>query len=282
MHARSQWPAIEFDEDTYGVVKRIEVFRQWLETCRNGRRLRVLDFGCGTGRWVTLPLAAAGDDVTGVDAHHPTIEAARRLAGSAPIRFATESANDLVHARQRYDIVIASEVLEHIHHPETVVDDFYRLLVPGGHLFVTVPNGYGPFENLRRIERVLRWLGIGHAIDGLAWLARILKWRLRSRPGWPPWPGSVGTSSCEGAGYLDFESGHVQFFRRRSFERMFQDRGFILEEVRGRTVLCGPYVDWVLPHLPGRDRWLRWNNELAERLPLEWTSDWMYRWRSSE
>jgi len=42
-----------------------------------------------------------------------------------------------------YDFVINNQVLEHVVDPAKVISEFYRLLVPGGMLLMTVPQGYG-------------------------------------------------------------------------------------------------------------------------------------------
>lgn len=47
---------------------------------------RVLDIGCGTGR-ITIPLAQAGFDITGLDITPKMLERARTKAGSLPIRW---------------------------------------------------------------------------------------------------------------------------------------------------------------------------------------------------
>lgn len=39
-----------------------------------------------------------------------------------------------------FDVIVSSEVIEHIENPRAVFREFHRLLVPGGLLFVTTPN----------------------------------------------------------------------------------------------------------------------------------------------
>lgn len=68
----------------------------------------VLELGCGDGR-ITVPLAAAGHDVTGLDAHPGMLAAARKrraaLPRSAKIRFVRGDMADFDLAR-RYDRVL--------------------------------------------------------------------------------------------------------------------------------------------------------------------------------
>ena len=87
--------------------------RRWLRV-RPGTR--VLDVGCGVGRW-SLRLAARGAAVTGVD-HSATMIAAARSqarvrATRAPCRFLVQDLATL-DAGGRYDLVLSVTVLQHI------------------------------------------------------------------------------------------------------------------------------------------------------------------------
>lgn len=42
-----------------------------------------------------------------------------------------------------YDVIISTQVLEHVENPQKVIDEFYRILKPGGKLFLTAPQGWG-------------------------------------------------------------------------------------------------------------------------------------------
>ncbi|MEN6318275.1 MAG: class I SAM-dependent methyltransferase [Syntrophaceae bacterium] len=42
-----------------------------------------------------------------------------------------------------YDAVVCNQVLEHVKHPEKVIAEFYRILKPGGKLFLTAPQCAG-------------------------------------------------------------------------------------------------------------------------------------------
>ena len=75
--------------------------------------LSVLDIGCGGGL-LAEPLARLGAEVTGVDAGDGAVDAARAHAeaGGLDIRYHAGAAGDL--AGEAFDIVIASEVIEHV------------------------------------------------------------------------------------------------------------------------------------------------------------------------
>jgi SAM-dependent methyltransferase len=42
-----------------------------------------------------------------------------------------------------YDVIINTQVLEHVEYPQKVINEFYRILRPGGKLFLTAPQGWG-------------------------------------------------------------------------------------------------------------------------------------------
>jgi len=42
-----------------------------------------------------------------------------------------------------YDAIVNTQVLEHVEYPQTVINEFYRVLKPHGKLFLTAPQGWG-------------------------------------------------------------------------------------------------------------------------------------------
>jgi SAM-dependent methyltransferase len=283
MHAEYAGPR----ETAFGDAKRLRVIRAWLAGIRaeeGGRPLSVLDFGCGTGSHLLFPLAVDGDRFHGVDVHEPTIRAAEAMNRLSNVTFSCETAEQLVARGAHFDVIICSEVLEHLHDPAAVLAAFGRMLPPGGALLVTVPNGFGPYENLKRLEKRLDAAGIERFIDYAKWPGRYVAWRLDGR-GVPPRPGTAAArcgSDGNGVGFLNFESGHVQFYTLDVLQSLFTSAGFALEEARGRSFICGPYLGFflnVLARLPGGKAFFTLNNRLADILPLSFASDWMFRLR---
>lgn len=102
---------------------------------------RVLDVGCGTGR-VSFALAQRGHDVTGIDAHERVVSIAKRIAEhqARHPRFQVVDFRDPTKVEpDQYDVVVCSEVLEHIDEYRRVIANIYAALKPGGHVIVTVP-----------------------------------------------------------------------------------------------------------------------------------------------
>jgi len=112
--------------------------RRWLRV-RPGAR--VLDVGCGVGRW-SCRLAARGASVTGIDLSPTMIEQAGRRAAAqgvgARCRFFAQNLAALeVHGQ--FDLILGVTVLQHILEPESLRAAVQRLashLAPSGRLIL--------------------------------------------------------------------------------------------------------------------------------------------------
>jgi len=108
----------------------------WL---RVGAGTRVLDVGCGVGRWSRL-LAARGAEVTGVDLSPTMIGEARRRAAAAGLegrcRFLVQDSAAL-DAGGPFDLVLGVTVLQHILDPHALraaVERIARHVAPTGRI----------------------------------------------------------------------------------------------------------------------------------------------------
>lgn len=240
------------EENLWGYGKRLAFIAQAIgERYQRPRSsVSVLDVGCGTGTQLTIPLATLGFNVTGVDTHDASIATAQQLRPTG--KFVHGRVTDL--PPQAYDVVIVSEVLEHLDHPETLLAETLPYLRDDGLLFVTVPNGYGEFEIDRRLYRALR---LDILFDALYRGLRALL-RRPSRP--------------EVAGSQD-ESDHVQRFTLGRLRRMFSEHRLDLCAERATSVASGPLVAHTLARIPG---FITLNVRLADLLPMWASSAWMF------
>src|SRR5712671_590002 len=100
--------------------------------------LDALDVGCGTG-FLSLELARRGHRVTGVDFAPQMLAEARRKAASEQslaVRFEEGDAEALQFSDASFDLVITRHVLWTLPHPEAAIDEWIRVLRPGGRLAV--------------------------------------------------------------------------------------------------------------------------------------------------
>ena len=105
------------------------------------RDLEILDLGCGSG-WLSDYLSAWGS-VTGTDFAPKTLEAARSHFGQR-VHFVladTESPTLNIPPDRRFDVVVCSEVIEHVTYPEAIVAQISGFLKPQGWCILTTPNG---------------------------------------------------------------------------------------------------------------------------------------------
>jgi SAM-dependent methyltransferase len=223
--------------------------------------IRLLDVGCGNGLFLAIPLARAGFGVTGVDFHQPSIARAQGMASALPnARFVAGTVADL--DESDFDVVILSEVLEHVPDPKALLLASLQRLKPNGIAVITVPNGYGEFEIDSWIFRVFR---LGVALD---LLKRILR-RTPARPGGADQPAdqpdmpATDNDNCP----------HVQFFNIRRLKRMFRECSLSLIEESAGSLACGPLVSSTLGH---SRHFIEWNARVSDSLPLVLASSWYF------
>src|SRR5262244_2676117 len=133
--------APSFDDDFGHSIRTTGERAAWdriLDLVLDGRaRLEALDVGCGTG-FLALELAARGHHVVGVDFASAMIEEARRKAAARglSVRFEEADAEQLPFAPRSFDLVVSRHVLWTLPHPEAAIDEWIRVLRPGGRLAV--------------------------------------------------------------------------------------------------------------------------------------------------
>ena len=98
---------------------------------------RVLDLGCGAGRFVAA-LREHGSDAVGVEIAEAALERARRNVPGGDFR-AVAADGSLALEHRSVDLVWCSEVLEHVADVAGLLVEVRRVLRPGGRLLVTVP-----------------------------------------------------------------------------------------------------------------------------------------------
>ena len=109
----------------------------------------VLDFGCGAGEFL-LKMKAAGWACAGVEVNETALEVAR----SHGLR--VENSLTLYPAGA-FDYVRANHSLEHVSTPREALEEMYRILKPGGTLFLGVPTNES--QNARLFGRYWWYLG---------------------------------------------------------------------------------------------------------------------------
>lgn len=118
--------------------RRHEAAYLWVVETQPVRGGVVLEAGCGEGYGAALLAAAGAAVVVGLDLDHPTlVHAAHRYADVAAVR---ANLIALPVAAATADLVVSSQVVEHLWDQDAFVAECARVLRPGGSLVVTTPN----------------------------------------------------------------------------------------------------------------------------------------------
>jgi SAM-dependent methyltransferase len=106
---------------------------------RLARGRRVLDAGCGVG-YGSAQLAKAARHVVGLEIAADVVEAARRRYAAPRLDYLCADCRHLPFPTGSFDLVVAFEVIEHLHQWEQLLCETRRVLSPVGQFLVSTPN----------------------------------------------------------------------------------------------------------------------------------------------
>lgn len=172
----------------------------------------ILDVGCGDGAATGMAQRLLGQPVVGIDWSMMALRQAQRH-GISLIRGGLD-APGLPIATGAADIVILSEVIEHLVDTDSAVEEIHRVLRPGGTLLLSTPN-------------LAAWYNRGLLMLGVQPIFSEVSLRgIYGRPG-------------------SQVVGHLHMFTRRALTEFLTARGFTCERVSG-----APYHDVPRPLRP--------------------------------
>ncbi len=118
------------------------------ETCEGSSALEV-----GPGSGIYLPvLASLFQQVYGSDIEHAYLKHAQTaLAETGNVSLVIDDITDSELPQHSFDLILCSEVVEHITNSQAAITQMRRLLKPGGVLVLSTPQRYSPLELLARI-----------------------------------------------------------------------------------------------------------------------------------
>ncbi len=185
----------------------------------NNRPLRVLDIGCNNGDLIFhISNMYPGYYFTGVDINSCLIAYANKRADfrqDKRIKFFEGDCEHLNFDSKSFDIIIITDVLEHLLNPEMAVKEIYRLLDDTGLAIISVPNGNNLFE-----------------YSFMKSLKRVISSRLIFKPRY---------DKEKGDGY---SRGHVSMFSRRKWIRLFEEQHLQVKGYqRGAMFYGGNWID---------------------------------------
>lgn len=199
-------PVAKYEFSRHADIKRLHFILDSIKT-HIGTSGTVLDVGCGNGV-ISRFIGSHGYNVLGIDVSAKTIENASKLNQLPNVQFQVKSAEALTAEGTTYDVVICSEVLEHLNQPDKLLEVLHIALKDTGILVVTVPNGMGPREVLVT-KPVINMQKKQNAT-----------WRFTNRV--KKLLGYSGTTTQSSADDLE----HVQFFTADALKQMAAKNGF--------------------------------------------------------
>jgi len=116
---------------SFGMIKG-KLFSEWI-----GREKKILDLGCRDGALTKYFIE--GNEVLGVDAD---CEALKRCEEKLNIKTKWLDLNNDWDLPKEFDVVVASEVLEHLYFPEKVLEGVKNVLKEDGLFIGSVPNAF--------------------------------------------------------------------------------------------------------------------------------------------
>jgi ubiquinone/menaquinone biosynthesis C-methylase UbiE len=118
-------------------VGRLDILEKQIETIQkdNGDKpLSILNIGCGTGGTVAM-LERHASELVNVDVSKEAIKFMKQSGYSAILVEGTS----LPFNANKFDLVVAFDVLEHIEDDSSALKEWRRVLKKGGTLLITVP-----------------------------------------------------------------------------------------------------------------------------------------------
>lgn len=133
---------------TYKIILNI------IEKYLRSTSLKVLDIGCGAGT-ISFYIANRGNRVVGIDiakkAIHACNQSAKILSLNNLVKFRNIMFPEKVPS-EKFDLVICSEVIEHIRNDDLAIRKIYTVLNYGGLLILSTPSKNAPLYKLGLVK----------------------------------------------------------------------------------------------------------------------------------
>lgn len=122
----------------YVVVQTMRHFKAREDDPAHLYQKKLLDVGCGEATIAEF-LALAGAEITAIDPNPAALAAAKASAEAfgAPVTFVRGRAEDLLRTGEKYDVILALDLLESVEDPARMVWVIRQLLAPGGIIVIS-------------------------------------------------------------------------------------------------------------------------------------------------
>jgi ubiquinone biosynthesis O-methyltransferase len=203
-------------EEDIGGLKRLNfVINEINKKFQKNKKTTILDFGCGVGP-ISFPLACLGYNIYGLDIDQKSIDLANKKNKFKNIKFEKKNIKDIT---KLFDVIISTQVLEHIKNPEHILIELSKKLKKEGIMIITIPNGFGFSEFLKRIKQALKIKN--------------------------------GICDTNQGKFTANQDTHVNFFSLRRFYKIAQISGLKIKKIKNHTFLLGifpfSYLFFLMP-----------------------------------
>ena len=135
-------------------ARRCQLFKEFIGNNKN----LILEIGCGTGLF-TQELAATNNNIVAIDISDALIMKAKARVHSPNVKFVVGNAYRTKFKPRSYDFIVGSSSLHHLE-VDLALQEFSRILKPGGGIMFTEPNMMNPQVALiKNIPAIKRWAG---------------------------------------------------------------------------------------------------------------------------
>lgn len=124
-------------------AKRAEIIFQCIEKYKPKR---ILDAGCGRGFYLYgINSYKFVKEIHGIDINEKYLKIAKNINQDKRVKIKKSNIYKLPYENNSFDLIICSEVLEHLKDDKKALKELHRVLKPNGKLIITVPNLNFPF-----------------------------------------------------------------------------------------------------------------------------------------
>lgn len=126
-----------------------------------GKESNILDIGCGVGT-LAYYLASKGFNVIGVDVSSRAIKIANSFRSKSGLKNVNFSLGDvqMITSTRKYDLIVCTEVIEHLENDVKMLKTIYTLLNSKGKLLLSTPSVNAPLYKLGMLRKFD--LEVGH------------------------------------------------------------------------------------------------------------------------
>ncbi len=247
-------------ENIYGHTKKLKyILSKVAEYSSSGEKpLNLLDFGCGNGSAISQYLIQDHIQYYGVDIHQPSLTYANEHFGNDHTVFLDHVPQDV-----KFDIMVYSDVLEHVYHPLDLLKSHTLQLKDDGIVIGSIPNGYGPFEQENRLAELLSG----------SYTEKLYELFIRGIKRYYKIIGHQLPEFGEKEIPYNSDSGHVQFYTKRSINEILKEVGLsIIDFQNGSFIGAPPVTAWIFVG----EKMGELNSKIADFVPSQLASMWYF------